>query len=157
MHCIHKLPEQKEGLLPSGSGEEVLIMRLFNSSIRWGKIFVRHEFYTRVPKGSLSYGRPCTLPLIILDNDISPEHWARTLVRMLRDGPNSEHSPKNQSKLAQKAILSTFMAKGRLQKKTDYLMTLIKLPLTPTHHPLRMTYERMTRCWKVYHPPTVEK
>ena len=36
-------------------------------------------------------------------------------------------------------------------------MTLIKFPLTPTHHPQRMTYEIMTRCWKVYQPPTVEK
>ena len=50
------------------------------------------------------------------------------------------------------------LTKGRIQKKkTDNLVTLIKLPLTPTHHPPRMTYERMTRCWKVYHPPTLEK
>ena len=42
-------------------------------------------------------------------------------------------------------------------KKTDYLVTLIKFPLTPTHHPQRMAYEKMTRCWKVYHPPIVEK
>ena len=26
------------------------------------------------------------------------------------------------------------------KKKTDYLVTLIKVPLTPTHHPQRMTY-----------------
>ena len=44
-----------------------------------------------------------------------------------------------------------------LKKNPDYFMTLIKFPWTPTHHPQRMTYERMTRCWKVYHPPTVEK
>ena len=45
----------------------------------------------------------------------------------------------------------------KASKKTDYLVTLIKFPLPPTHHPPRMTYEKMTRCWKVYHPPTVEK
>jgi len=54
--------------------------------------------------------------------------------------------------------LKTEKAKGRLQKKkTDYLVTLIKFPLTPTHHPPRMTYEKMIRCWKVYHPPTIER
>ena len=47
------------------------------------------------------------------------------------------------------------VTKGSHKKKTDYLVTLIKFPLTPTHHPPRMTYEKMTRWWKVYHTPTV--
>ena len=39
-------------------------------------------------------------------------------------------------------------------KNPDYLVTLIKFPLTPTDQPKRMTYEKKTSCWKVYpHPP----
>ena len=43
---------------------------------------------------------------------------------------------------------------GSLKKNTDYLVTLIKFPLTPTHHPPRMTYEKLLGVGKfTTHPP----
>ena len=38
--------------------------------------------------------------------------------------------------------LMVFITKGSRKKKTDYLVTLIIFPLTPTHLPPRMTYDK---------------
>ena len=42
-------------------------------------------------------------------------------------------------------------------KKTDYLVTSIKFPLTPNHLPPRMTYDKNEKCCKANNPPTLEK